>query len=149
MQADEQAIRELIATWQRATAAGDLPLLLSLMASLGQVHIEPSSEVQEVRVSGDMAYCWNHLSVTVTPLQGGAPQRRTGYALTILDAAGRRGWPGPPGWRRPGQEAHVWGAGHTRRLTAHLQRYPAPPAPRARPATVVLWLWRDLSAVGG
>jgi ketosteroid isomerase-like protein len=28
---DEQAVREAIATWQRATVAGDLPRLLSLM----------------------------------------------------------------------------------------------------------------------
>lgn len=32
MRDDKQLIRDLIATWQRATAAGDLPQLLSLMA---------------------------------------------------------------------------------------------------------------------
>ena len=32
MSDDEQAIRELVATWHRATAAGDLQRILSLMA---------------------------------------------------------------------------------------------------------------------
>ncbi len=109
MRDDKQLIRDLIAIWQRATAAGDLPQLLSLMAedvvfllpgqppmrgrdafaagfqaALQHYRIDSSSEIQEIEIAGDWAYCWNHLSVTVTPRQTGLPQRRTGYTLTIL-----------------------------------------------------------------
>ena len=55
-----------------------------LQLAFRQIRIEPVSEVQEVQVSGDMAYCWNHLTVTVTPKKGGAPTHRVGYSLTIL-----------------------------------------------------------------
>ncbi len=106
---DKQQIRELLVVWQRAIATGDLPLLLGLMAddvvfllpgqppmcgkdvfaasfqsALEHYRIDAASEVQEIEVSGDWAYCWNHLSVTVTPLQGGTATRRSGYTLSIL-----------------------------------------------------------------
>jgi uncharacterized protein (TIGR02246 family) len=109
MHADEQAIRDLIAEWMSATAAGEPARLLGLMdedvvfltpgqppmrgrdrfvagleAALAQVRIDPTSEVQEVQVAGELAYCWNRLDVTVTPLQGGEPGRRSGYTLTVL-----------------------------------------------------------------
>lgn len=109
MRDDKQLIRDLIAAWQRATAAGDLPQLLSLIAedivfllpgqppmrgrdafaagfqaALRHFRIDASSEIQEIEIAGDWAYCWNHLSVTMTPLQAGSPKRRTGYTLTIL-----------------------------------------------------------------
>jgi len=107
--ADEQAIRDLVTNWLRATIAGDLPRLLALMAedvvflapgqpplrgkeafatafnaALQRVRIDASSEIQEVRVEGGMAYCWNQFVVTTTPLNGGPAQRRKGYTLTIL-----------------------------------------------------------------
>ncbi len=109
MHADEQAIRDLVANWLRATAAGDLPRLLNLVSedvvflssgqaplrgkeafaaafqsALGHVRINATSEIQEIRVEGGMAYCWNHFSVTTTPLDGGPAKRRTGHTLTIL-----------------------------------------------------------------
>lgn len=109
MQNDQTSIRELIADWMSATAAGDLSKILSWMAEdvvfliagqppmrgrdafaaafqagLGKVRIEPTGTIQEIRVAGDLAYCWNHLQVTVTPLQGGSPMRRSGYTLTVL-----------------------------------------------------------------
>lgn len=109
MHADEQAIRELVANWLRATAAGDLTRLLSLVAedvvflapgqpplhgkeafasafraALRLVRISAVSEIQEIRVEGEMAYCWNHFTVTTTPLDGGPSKRRKGYTLTIL-----------------------------------------------------------------
>ena len=109
MHADEQAIRDLVTNWLRATIAGDLPRLLALMAedvvflapgqpplrgkeafatafnaALQRVRIDASSEIQEVRVEGGMAYCWNQFIVTTTPLNGGPSQRRKGYTLTIL-----------------------------------------------------------------
>ena len=100
MHADEQAIRELIAEWMSATAAGDPSRLLGLMdedvvfltpgqppmrgrdgfvaglkAALARVRIEATSEVQEVQMEGDLAYCWNRLEVTVTPLRRPRPSR--------------------------------------------------------------------------
>ena len=109
MSSGEHAIRNLIATWNRATAAGDVKPLLNLMAedvvfltpgnpplrgrdafvtafqaTLGRFRIDPKSEVQEIQVSGDLAYCWTHITVELTPVNGGSPARRSGYTLTIL-----------------------------------------------------------------
>ena len=108
MSDDERAIRELVATWHRATAAGDLQRILSLMAedvifltpgrppmrgkdafasgfrALIQTHrIESKGTIKEIRVSGDWAHFWAELSVTTTPLNG-APTRRAGHTLTIV-----------------------------------------------------------------
>jgi uncharacterized protein (TIGR02246 family) len=108
MAGDEQSIRDMIDNWLRATANGDIAGILQLMADdvvfltpgqapmgrdafaaaflagVEHVRIEASCEVQEIHVSNDFAYCWNHLDVVVTPVAGGSPRRRTGYTLTIL-----------------------------------------------------------------
>jgi uncharacterized protein (TIGR02246 family) len=109
MSEDEQNIRELIATWLKATAAGDLPQVLKLMAedvvflipgqqpmrgmdafaasfqtALQHFRIDAKSQIQEIHVSDGMAYCWNHLSVTMTPRQTGSPMLRSGFTLTVL-----------------------------------------------------------------
>ena len=109
MHPDEQAIRDLIADWLRATVAGDLPRLLTLMsedviflapgqpvmrgkeafasafrAASARVRLNAVSEIQEIRVEGQMAYCWNHFVVTTMPIDGGPSKQRTGYTLTIL-----------------------------------------------------------------
>ena len=105
---DEQAIREVVAAWMRATAAGDLQQVLHLMADdvvfltpgrqpferkefeagfktmQSQSHIQGDSDIQEIQVRGDLAYCWNKLDVTITPLNGGPPQRRSGHVLSIM-----------------------------------------------------------------
>ncbi|HEX7959808.1 MAG TPA: SgcJ/EcaC family oxidoreductase [Terriglobales bacterium] len=105
---DEQAIRDLVATWMRATLAGDLSEVLRLMADdvvfltpgrqpfgrrefaagfegmQSQVRIDGKNEIQEARVSGDMAYCWSKLTINVTSLVGGEARQRTGYALSVL-----------------------------------------------------------------
>jgi uncharacterized protein (TIGR02246 family) len=106
---DEQAIRALVAKWHSATAAGDVDIVLGLMAQdvvflvAGQApmkgrgafekglrdllvthRIESSGVVQEVEVSGGLAYCWNELSVRMTPLSGGKPVLRSGSTLSIL-----------------------------------------------------------------
>jgi uncharacterized protein (TIGR02246 family) len=113
---DEAAIRTLIATWHKATAAGDLTTILSLMdedvvfltagrppmrgrdtfaASFRNVlqgaRIESSATVREVQVSGELAYSWADLTVDVIP-QSGAPMRRTGPVLTILRRSAAGGW---------------------------------------------------------
>jgi uncharacterized protein (TIGR02246 family) len=105
---DEQAIRDLVATWMRATLAGDLSQVLKLMADdvvfltsgrepfgrrefaagfegmQSQVRIDGKNEIQEVRVSGDMAYCWSKLTINVSSLVGGEARQRKGYALSVL-----------------------------------------------------------------
>jgi len=106
---DEQTILELIDTWLSAIAAGDLSRIIPLMAEdvvflitgqppmrgregfaaefqagLAKVRIEPKSTIQEIQVAGNLAYCWSHLQVDITPLQGGSPTRRSGHTLTVL-----------------------------------------------------------------
>jgi uncharacterized protein (TIGR02246 family) len=107
---DEQKIRDLITRWHVATAAGDLPEILPLMAEdvvfltpgqppmrgrdafasgfravLEKARIESRGEPQEIRVAGDLAYSWTQLSVTVVPKDPAAPAvRRSGHTLTIF-----------------------------------------------------------------
>jgi len=106
MNDDERAIRNLVDTWMRASASGDLKTVLSLIsddalfmvpgqepfgkeafaaASAAQkdLEIEGTSDIQEIEVLGDWAYMRNHLTLTVTP-KGGKPVRRAGYTLTVL-----------------------------------------------------------------
>ena len=110
MSPDEQAIRALVATWMEATAAGDLDRILELMdddivflgpgrppmrgkdafaaatrrAMEEKNRIEGKADIQEVRVFGDWAYCWNQLTVTMHPAGGAAPSRLTGPALSVF-----------------------------------------------------------------
>ena len=109
MNSDEEAIRTLITRWIEATRAGDVDTVLSLMAPdaifllagqppmvghkafaaslrgvLADHTVESSSEVDEIAVSGDMAYCRTRLSVTVMSKHGKLPLQRTGHTLTIL-----------------------------------------------------------------
>jgi uncharacterized protein (TIGR02246 family) len=112
--ADEQVIRDLIATWLSASKAGDNKTVLSLMAedvvflqpgqppmrgrsgfaaaqkAMNDIDIDASSEIQEIRTLGDWAWCWNRLTVVVTPRSGGAPIKRAGDVLSVLQKqAGR------------------------------------------------------------
>jgi uncharacterized protein (TIGR02246 family) len=114
---DEQAIRDLISTWFRATAEGDLTTLGRLMAedvvflragepplrgrgafadasreAFKQVQIEASGEIQEIQTSGDWAYCWNHLTVIATHRESGRVVRRTGPTLSILRKGSDGAW---------------------------------------------------------
>jgi len=109
MMDDEQQIRDLIATWLRVSAEGDTSQILPLMAEdvvflipgqppmrgreafaasfagwQGKFRLETNCEIQEIQVNGDLAYSWTKLSVTMTPLDGGAANRRSGYTLTVL-----------------------------------------------------------------
>jgi len=106
---DEQQIRELVDKWLQASARGDLPQILELMdedvvfltgghppmrgrepfansfrAALAHFRIDGTSDIQEIRIFADWAYCWNYLTVTMTPLAGGAPKRRSGNVLSVL-----------------------------------------------------------------
>jgi uncharacterized protein (TIGR02246 family) len=108
MHDDEEAIRQVIAAWLRASASGDTETVLGLMtedvvflrpgqpptcgraafaaaqASMGKLRIAANADVQEVRVAGDWAYCWNKLTVTFTPENGGDSTTQTGSVLSIF-----------------------------------------------------------------
>ena len=104
---DEQAIRALIAKWVEASAAGDRETVLGLMAddvvflvhgrepfgkeafaasqeAIADQRLEATSDVREVHVTGDWAYCWTSLAVSMTPNTGGATVRRKGHTLSIF-----------------------------------------------------------------
>jgi uncharacterized protein (TIGR02246 family) len=109
---DERYIRELVATWMKASQAGDTAAVLALMADdvvfqvpgrepfgkaafaamsqgMAGVRMEGSSEIRELKVLGDWAYLRNRITVTVTP-PGGKPVTRAGTTLTILRKDGGR-----------------------------------------------------------
>lgn len=107
MDADEQAIRDLIATWLRASKARDHETVLRLMdpdvvfltpgnppmrgragfaeaqAAQAGIQFDATADIREVRVFGDFAYCWTFLTVVATP-PGGAPVKREGNVLSVL-----------------------------------------------------------------
>jgi uncharacterized protein (TIGR02246 family) len=108
MPTDEQQIRELHATWLRASKAGDTAAVLSLMtddalflmpgqapfgkqvfaaASQGQqnagMEIDGDSEVLEIHIAGDWACMLTRLTVTVSR-PGAAPVVRSGHTMTVL-----------------------------------------------------------------
>lgn len=109
-QEEQQKIREVIDTWLGATAAADLETVLDLMAedvvfliagqqpmrgreafatatrsALQHFRIEGKPDVQEIHVAGNYAYCWNYLTITMTPLQAGAaPMCRAGHILSVF-----------------------------------------------------------------
>ena len=114
MNEDEQAIRNLLATWMQASKDGDNETVLSLMAedvvfliaghppmrgkaafaaaqgSMNDFDIDGTSEVQEIKVLGDFAYCWTKLTVIITPRAGGTPVKRSGNTLSIFQKRGGR-----------------------------------------------------------
>lgn len=106
---DKHAIREVVANWLRASADGDIDGILGLMAEdvvfllpgqppmrgreafaagfrqiIGKIRIEGKPDIQEIHVAGDYAFCWNQLSVTITPVAGGPPKRRAGPVLSVF-----------------------------------------------------------------
>jgi len=117
MSAEEQAIRDVITNWAQATAAGDTPLLLSLMSE-DVVFLTPGREpmllkefveisikmrethrlgvvpdIKDIQVSGDLAYCWSHLTVTIIPLDESAPVGvRSGYTISLFHKQANGAW---------------------------------------------------------
>ena len=117
MNGDEQAIRVLIEKWIGATLTGDEEAVLSLMApdvvflmpgqppmqgrdafasslrgTLDENTIESVREIDEIAVSGDMAYCRTHLTVTIVSKHGRLPLQRTGHTLSILRKGSDGAW---------------------------------------------------------
>jgi uncharacterized protein (TIGR02246 family) len=109
MPTDEDAIRQLIATWLDASRAGDTDKVLSLMtddvvfltpghppmqgkaafaaslASLKSFDMQARSEIKEIEILGDWAWMWTRLTVIMTPKSGGPPVERAGNTLSILN----------------------------------------------------------------
>jgi uncharacterized protein (TIGR02246 family) len=117
MSSDEHAIRTLVALWHSATGVGDVKTVLSLMADdvvflvaghppmrgrstferglrglLAQHRIESTSAVQEVEVSGTLAYCWTNLTVRIVPRSGGDAVVRAGSAVSVLRKQASGSW---------------------------------------------------------
>jgi uncharacterized protein (TIGR02246 family) len=122
---DERAIRELIATWMRASMAGDTDTVLSLMTddavfmASGQeafgktafataadrmrgTRLEVTAEVRELQVQGSLAFSRTYLQVTMTP-PSERVVRRHGYAMTIFRK-------GPDGLWRLARDANLMAA---------------------------------------
>jgi ketosteroid isomerase-like protein len=49
---------------------------------------EISTEIQEIHVSGDLAFLWSKLSVAVTPPGATQPIERAGHTLTVFRRVG-------------------------------------------------------------
>lgn len=111
MNADERAIRELVATWMSATRAGDIDTVLALMADdavflqpgqppmIGKAafaaaarsqvgpqaaHIDGSVEIREIQVHGERAFMWASLTVAITPPGAAEAVTRKGHTLSVL-----------------------------------------------------------------
>jgi uncharacterized protein (TIGR02246 family) len=114
MTEDEAAIRELLDTWSAASANWDLDTMLSLLAddvvfltvgakpfgkkefaergrAMRGMHVESKNDVEEVVVSGDLAYLRNHLKVTINS-KDRPPVHREGYTLTVFRREASRRW---------------------------------------------------------
>lgn len=114
---DEQQIRDLITTWLRVSAEGDISQILPLMTEdvvflvagqppmrgreafaasfagwQGKFSLETDCEIQEIQVSGNLAYSWTKLSVTMTPVAVGPANRRSGNTLTVLRKNAEGDW---------------------------------------------------------
>lgn len=110
MNADEQEIRQMVATWMEATKSGDVDKVLELMtddvvflmpnqqmmqgkdtfaaaaraqSAPGGPTFDGSNEIQEIQILGDWAYLWTKIQVTAT-LPGGDQMQRAGFTMSIL-----------------------------------------------------------------
>lgn len=116
MTSDEEQIRGLVSAWMTATKSGDVETVLGLMtddvvflvpgraamrksdfaaAAKAQVggsapKFDGTSDIQEIKVSGDWAFMWSKLTVVATPADGGAPTTRAGHTLTVFQRHGGR-----------------------------------------------------------
>ena len=109
MSPDEKAIRQVVADWMAAAQANDLDQLGALMAddvvflrpghaplkgrdsflalsrqNQAKVRVEGRAEPQEICVEGSLAYLWNRLELTITPLDGGPAFAKGGDILSVF-----------------------------------------------------------------
>ncbi|MCR4265923.1 SgcJ/EcaC family oxidoreductase [Nitratireductor sp. ZSWI3] len=115
MTEDEQAIRQVIATWMRASESGDTATILSLMTNdvvfmvpgqepfgreifeatanqlgVAGMQIDGTNDVVELQIHGNWAFTRNRINLSITPAAG-EPMQRAGYTLTLFrrEADGR------------------------------------------------------------
>lgn len=114
MSSDEQAIRELVATWMTASKSGDLPTVLSLMTddvvfmvpgrepfgkeafaassrAMKGIELDGTSDIRELRVLGDWAYLRNFIQISVMP-PGGSIMKRSGWTLSVFQKQADGRW---------------------------------------------------------
>jgi uncharacterized protein (TIGR02246 family) len=114
MNKDEQAIRDLVAAWMTASKSGDLETVLSLMADdvifmvpgrepfgkeafasnssgMKDVKMDGTCDIRELQVFDGWAYLRNYIQISMTP-PGGAPIKRSGFTLTILQKQSDGRW---------------------------------------------------------
>jgi uncharacterized protein (TIGR02246 family) len=107
---DEQAIRELSARWLAAEKAKDIDALIEhvtedavfLMPGGRAVSGKPairalfetffamfspdhSATITEIRVNGDLAFCWGDEVSVLQPSVGGPPIRLQGFGFSVLE----------------------------------------------------------------
>lgn len=116
MTEDERAIRQVIASWMRASQSGDTATVLSLMtddvvfmvpgqepfgreafeATANQLgaaglQIDGINDVVELQILGDWAFTRNRINLSITPATG-EPAQRMGYTLTLFRKEGDGRW---------------------------------------------------------
>lgn len=104
---DQMELRELVATWIQATEAGDISRILPLLdddviflvagqapmrgklafaaasAGLNQFKLKIDFEIQEIKLNGKWATCWNQLRVHIQPPQNKPSIVRTGDSFSL------------------------------------------------------------------
>ena len=114
----DQEIRDVVATWARASETGDIEAIKSLMDedilfltsgnepfgcdtfiqhfnnNVKQMNLNVLADVREVEVRDDLAFARTWLEVRITP-SSGEPITRTGYTLSVYR-------------RRPGGPWKLW-----------------------------------------
>jgi len=111
---DERAIRDLVATWMKASEAGDVNTVMSLIAddvifmvpgrepfgkevfrdsseAMKNIRLTGTSDIREIKMLGDWAYVRNYIEITITPPDGTTTQR-SGYTLSILHKQSTGKW---------------------------------------------------------
>jgi uncharacterized protein (TIGR02246 family) len=114
IQGEEQAIRQMLDDWLKASERGDLTTILTLMADdvvfmvpdrepfgkqefaenykqMAGTRLSAESDIQEIKILGEWAWLHNFLRVTFTPREGTATIR-SGHVLTILRKNGVGKW---------------------------------------------------------
>ena len=113
-----QEIRDIVATWARASEIGDIEAIKSLMDedilflthgnepfgrdvfiqhfnnNVKQMNLNVRADVREVEVRDDLAFARVWLEIRITP-SNGDPVTRTGYTLSVYR-------------RRPGGQWKLW-----------------------------------------
>ena len=114
VQSEEEKIRNLISTWLAASKSGDTETVLDLIhdealflvpgvepfgksafaaasEQMKNLRFEGESEILEVEICGDAAWCRTHLAVSITPADGNTV-RRSGYTLSVLRKSQNGKW---------------------------------------------------------